>query len=228
MDQVEVSRPVVSDRLPPTEFYNANVGLIHTVAARIYKRILATGVSIDYEDIFQDLCVDFLRAYEKFDVDAGWQFSSYFTRCAYNNSGARLNGMIAERVENGTRSIQEMSRDMEDGASLEEVVLVDESMMPESQLLESRFLATLDEKLSSLAVLMVNWLVEPPNELVQEFDAYNAHVAYAKTMGLKRPSSPNIELHHVGDFMEKCLGVSGSSIRSAMKEVQSVVAKFIQ
>lgn len=57
------------------EFIEQNLPLVHFVAKQFLKRAHASRV--DYEDVFGAGCVGLVKAYNNFDPDQGFQFSTY-------------------------------------------------------------------------------------------------------------------------------------------------------
>ena len=49
------------------QYYSDNVGLIHVVAAKAHRRVLAVGGAYDYNDLYQDLTEVFIKSYDQFN-----------------------------------------------------------------------------------------------------------------------------------------------------------------
>jgi len=80
------------------EFYKANVGLVHTVSRKGYTRLVKARVTIDYEDVFQEMSMVFLKACDGFDESRGFKFSTYFFMAAYNRLNNWAQALIDDRM----------------------------------------------------------------------------------------------------------------------------------
>lgn len=52
-------------------------GLLHMIARRCYGRANAAGIVIDYEDVYAEMCVAFMKASKGYDPSRGFAFTTY-------------------------------------------------------------------------------------------------------------------------------------------------------
>lgn len=92
------------DNLSIDKFYADNTGLIHQVARKGYARMSAIGANLDYEDLFQELSITFIKSYEALDVERNGKFSTYFFMAARNRINALAEDFEMERL--GLRTVR--------------------------------------------------------------------------------------------------------------------------
>lgn len=61
--------------MPKDEFIEQSLPLVHFVAKQFLKR--AHVLNVEYDDLFSIGCVGLMKAYNRFDPDKGFQFSTY-------------------------------------------------------------------------------------------------------------------------------------------------------
>lgn len=209
--------------------YKDNIGLVHVVARRYYGWTMALGVSMDYEDVFQEVSLAYVTAQRSYNPDSGYKFSAYFTRAAQNQirkslgilTGAkRLNeDEKAALVELTKENKDRLAQGMEEKStyiglsvcSLE--ALSDESGTnpldaiaslgkdPEQLASEAQEWEHSLARLSPLANVLAELLKEPPAELLSELES---QFEYAKMIALKesgRAIKPYVTLRAVTDFV---------------------------
>ena len=198
------------------DYYKANVGLVHSVSRKGYARLVAAKVGIDYEDVFQEMSVVFLKAYEHFDVSLGFQFSTFYFRSAYNRLNKWAGDMINERLKQGVMSVEELNGDDEN--SMEEV-LYEDSETPEGVLCAKQMLETIDRRMSPLAKLILEWTLEPPPELADLYRKAHIKAEYGRSMGLDAKCFVQMSPRYVGRFISMVSDVSQARVRRALKEI---------
>lgn len=202
-----------------SEYYQANIGLVHTVARKGHARLLAAGVGLDYDDVFQELSIVFLKAYEKFDAERGFKFSTYFWMSAYNKLNSWAQDMIDERLRHGVVSIQEMSANSGEEFDLEEVLMADPNT-PESHYRVTQFLEHIARSLSPLAALILNWVVAPPPEMLSEIRKAEAYAVYGRQRGFNSRCMANVSPRYVANFICMISDVSQGETERALKEIE--------
>lgn len=63
--------------------YSDNIGLVHLLSKKVFGRTSAMRIGVEYDDIFQELSIVFLKAAKKYNPNAGFSISAYFTKAAY-------------------------------------------------------------------------------------------------------------------------------------------------
>lgn len=205
------------------DYYKANVGLVHAVSRRGYARLMKAKVGIDYEDVFQEMSVVFLKAYERFDESRGFKFSTYYYMSAMNRLNSWAQDMIDERLNCGVISIQELNagKDGDDDMMLEEQLLVD-ATTPEDHLRVKEYITHMTNTLSPLAALILGWSIEPPQEIMQEIRAAQAYAAFGRSKGFDTRCMAQISPRFIGNFIHMVWGVPNFQVTQALKEIDRI------
>jgi RNA polymerase sigma factor (sigma-70 family) len=203
------------------EFYKANVNLVHAVARKGHARLTAANVGIDYEDVFQEMSVVFLKAYEHFDASLGFQFSTFFYRSAYNRLNKWATDLIDERLKHGVVSIDELNDSGDGESALEEVLMVDPET-PEENCRVTQLLEHIARTLSPLANLILTWAVAPPKELLDEVRKVELNAEFGRSIGLNVRCMTTVNPRFVSRFIQMISDVSQAEINKALKEIDTL------
>jgi RNA polymerase sigma factor (sigma-70 family) len=201
-----------------TQFYNENVGLIHVMSKRGYARLQSAGVGLDYEDVFQEMAITFLKAYEKFDASRGFKFSTYFYMAAFNRLNSWAQAMIDERLNQGVISIQELNRNDEE-EEYEDHLMRDDTT-PEAHFRVTEFLEHIADKLSPLASLILAWVVTPPPEILTEIRKAEAYALYGRQRGHNARCMADVSPRYVANFIRMISNVSQRETDAALAEIK--------
>ena len=82
-------------------------GLLHMKARKTYGILLNNGVSVEYDDIFQEATMSYLRAKEGYDPSLGFSFSAYMGRSVDTNLTRWAGKMLDEKAKLGLASLDE-------------------------------------------------------------------------------------------------------------------------
>lgn len=203
------------------DFYKANVGLVHSVSRKGFARLTAAKVGIDYEDVFQEMSMVFLKAYQGFDQSRGFKFSTYYYMAAYNRLNAWATDMIDERVKHGVVSIDELNEAGGEEMSLSETLLVDDTT-PEDNVRAMQLLTHIKNKLSPLAGLILQWSIEPPPEVVQQIQAAQMNADYGRSRGLNSRCMAKPSPRYIAGFIRMISDVSAYEAERALKEIATL------
>jgi len=202
------------------QYYNENVGLVHAVTKKGFARLQKAGVAMDYEDVFQEMSVVFVKACEGFQADKGFKFSTYFFIAAQNKLASWTKKIIEERLVHKVVSIEEMNHN-HGGEELDlESILPGDRTTPEDIASAKQCVADLAKSLSPVAAQIIEWMVEPPQALLDEFNRLEAHAAFARSIGFEQRFSAQLSPRYVGQFLV-LLGVSDTQVKSALREIKS-------
>lgn len=130
-------------RLYSTKFEDHH-GLIHKFARGGYSRLIGAGVSIDYEDVFQEMCISYVKAVEKYDPDTGIGFSAYMGRTVINNFNKYAERELRTHFGLGIMSVEDMAL-TEDHHDPLDILDVDR----DEQTVEERLIAKQEMRLKS-------------------------------------------------------------------------------
>jgi len=204
-----------------SRYYADNIGLVHTVARKGYGRMQAIGAAIDYDDLVQDMSVVFIKAYELWDGDKG-KFSTYFMYSAFNEINKVAKKFEIERVELRIKSVEEMTSSSDDQMDVSETIACG-SDTPEQALEFKMMVAEALRGLSPVAHKMVEWLIDPPDELEREREARICHASLARDMG-KNKRAKFSEIGLVCDVLLMA-GVCEVEVRNARRELEAAVKR---
>lgn len=203
---------------PSAEFYNANVGLVHTIARRGHKRLVSANVGIDYEDVFQEMSLVFVKAMNGFDESKGFKFSTYFFMAAYHRLNAWAGDIIEERLKHGVVSIEELSESNHEEFSLDEILLADHDT-PEAHYRVKQLLEHIVRSLSPLAGLILTWSIAPPPEIMDAVRKAQLQAEFARSKGYDARCMVKVSPRYVANFLQMVSDASGFELERALKEI---------
>ena len=164
--------------------YEDHVGLLHKLAKRGYAWLEAAHSHLDYEDVYQEMCVGFVKAVEKWNPERGITFSAYMGTAAWNNFIKVAKKRIDEKVGLNVVSYDSLDED-EDGSFAEDVLLADSDAEHVLDALIRKQEARLRIRhLSDNARAIIKELISPSAELVEAHEGLLEHYALAHQMGL--------------------------------------------
>lgn len=203
------------------EFYKANVGLVHTVSRKGFARLSRARVVIDYDDVFQEMSIVFLKACAGFDPTRGFRFSTYFFMAAYN----RLNVWAAALIKDRTlaASVEQLSDHGEGELNLEEIILQDLST-PEGFLAAKQMAQRVSDSLSPLAALLFSWSLDPPKQIMDEIEKARLNAEFGRSLGYATRNMVQLTPRYVAGFVRMISDISQSEINRALKEIDAMKA----
>jgi RNA polymerase sigma factor (sigma-70 family) len=197
-------------------FYQANTGLAHRVAVKVFARLMSMGAAVEFDDVFQEASLIMQRAYEKFDPSRGFKFSTYYTRSAYNELNKFVESYEKDCTVLGVMSIQAARGD--DGDELDMESTIDgHHTSPEEALEHKQLFESIERKLSPLAFFLLQVSVDPPEQLVREF---NVQRELGATHFVEMPMKFVIEyVSRLVNLPAIDLKVAGSEVNSFLRSV---------
>lgn len=235
--------------------FKGNVGLVHLIARKCYGWTSALGVSVDYEDVFQDVSVAFVTAATSFDPTQGIKFSAYLTRAAMNEVRKTVGRFTGLKRLNDTEKQALAKLDEENkvrvancqepksnfmGLSLtsfeemrteegtDPVEMIESACKTPEQILQDRqeWMGRV-ANLSPLAKLMEDMLRDPPQELLRELDSQYENAKLAVEKGLaEKAVRPYVSLRAVSDFIGMVSDVSRAELATAESELLKAASNF--
>ncbi len=211
--------------MTPAEFYKANMGLVHAVSRKGFSRLATAKVTIDYEDVFQEMSIVFLKALEGFDESRGFKFSTFYFMCAYNRLNKWAQDMIEERLKHGVVSIDELNASSDEGdmdlaSTLEDYA--DRSSNPESSYRVQELLEYMAKTLSPLAGLILEWSIAPPEEVLTEVRKAQHYAEYGRSKGHNTRCMVQVTPRYVASFIRMISDVSQPDVAKALKEIDDL------
>lgn len=235
--------------------FEQNIGLIHKVSKKGYGWAQSLRLPLDYDDIFQEASLVFVKACEGFDVNAGLQFSTYFTTAAMNQFGRTIGVMTGckhmnkrEREKLAENKMERKRRAEAGEAPLigedyfglsvtnfsdmetEEEDDISESFVsgmrtPEQIVAAREEWAVIQGGMSSLAYLISSWLLDPPEELVRELEASRAHAEFAHSIGMEARANQDVSISTICDFLIRVSGHPRSAVVAARRELSRAIER---
>lgn len=215
------------DRNQLNGYYADNVGLIHMVTKKGWGRLQAIGASYPYDDLFQELSVIFIKAFDGFDDNCGNKFSTYFMTSAYHEVNKIVAQIAIERIDMKTRSVEEMSSWSEDGLD-EAELLPCLAPTPAERCELSDSLKNMMQGLSPLALKIVTLAIDPPDFVEYEFAAAGTHVKLARDSGVERRFTTSLNVNFICALLEKLSLVTPTALRKARQEIQDAARSNFQ
>ena len=203
---------------PFDEFYKANVGLIHKVCQKVFKRVLSMGHVIEYSDLQQEASITMMKAYRGFNPDMGFKFSTYFTRAAFNDLNRYLRNYDRERSE----AFQVSSMDAavsEDGDYLNIEATIDGGHGSPEQVLEAAQLEQeINGRLSPLANFLLDLSIEPNEQMEREWE---------RVCAMQNRQGAPMPMTFVNEFVNRLdPSFSMVDIKAARSEISSITKEF--
>jgi DNA-directed RNA polymerase sigma subunit (sigma70/sigma32) len=234
--------------------FKENVGLVHRQAKFGLAWASQAGVSMNYDDMFQEASVAFVLATNGYDPTLDLKFSTYYTKVAFSQIRRTLAVMsgvknlnptqrkeIADRKEENkilaSKGLPElpafkyginpimfssMDGDTEDGeGSTFEQSIASDSMTPEEILEHKQSVNDGIDNLSPLARLMLDWLTDPPQEMLDELNKREAYENRCVEIGEKAHANvpDGITFSAVSNFISLVSNTSRKKILSARTEL---------
>lgn len=179
--------------------------LLHKFTRGGFARLRSAGVDgFDYEDIYQEMCVSFVRATKTYNPEAGITFTAYMGRAVINNFNKQADRLIRENESVGHIKISDITPEYEDEEAGE---MVDKFMMdmidyrsnPQEEVALSKEAGRLNiAKLSQPARKVIRDLIKPSDELLEHHRAEYAQSQHAKEIDAPSRRIPQeIDLRYI-------------------------------
>jgi RNA polymerase sigma factor (sigma-70 family) len=195
--------------------------LLHQLARKCYSRLCEAGVSIDYEDVYQEMCLGYAKAVSGFDPSRGYAFTTYLVRACYNEFNKRYEKPIAERVQHGVFSVQEWSTDSDEDSGCLFDVIPDDAPTPEQRLMRYQQAKLIERCMSKTAQEVLMLLVRPSEELRAAFRQLQDHRQAKRNNGHPYTPVPDeITLSFIGKFL--------NIPRAKMTEVRQELSRLLE
>lgn len=148
--------------------YEAHQGIIHKFARKGYGRLIQAGVVIDYEDVFQEMSMTYVKAAKLYNPERGISFSAYMGRAIWNQFNLFAENEILYKSQ--VTSIENMvdSLDIED-ANLYETVSSD-AATPEQYMEVKQDWVTNNMKCGSIAKFIVKQIINPDQGMISRLE----------------------------------------------------------
>lgn len=200
-------KSVMNNRAYSTEFSD-HQGLIRMFASKCHRRLVAARVRVEYEDVYQEMCITFVKAARAFDPTLGLTFTAYLGRSILNNFNK-----VATNLINGA-SVVQPECDFSEDFNIEEEA--GEIPSVESDYFTRRNGKERFESLSRVAQIIVAEMLQPSPEITRAFEAHDGKREVAEAMG-KTLAARKYGPAFIGEFY----GFDPKVTSRARKEIES-------
>lgn len=171
-------------RQSPIKFENYD-RLIRMCAHKAHMRLKAAGCSTMFDDVYQEMCMTFVKAQRNFDPSKGNAFSTFLVRACWHNINRWAKGEFAHVAA----SLDSVVGDEDDREHHE--LIADGAPTIEDELMAREIRAKRLAKLTPLARKFVDLLENPPPALVRELKALQARCELGRSRGIAGARAPS-------------------------------------
>jgi len=187
--------------------------LVHKMANDGYRKLMASGVRVEREDLFQELAEVFVHASKKFDANRGFKFTTYYCMACHNH----IVRLIQARYRLSAPP-EMVSLDSTGDGSLAETI-PDESENVEQAMVRVADLQTRMDSLSKLTRSVVQAIESNQEELMRCLNGVRARVEYGKQRGIIEPAPRKLGI----GIIATALGLSRDQVHQVHNEIHNVL-----
>lgn len=200
--------------LPQDSEYNewASIeAMVHMVAYKVHSRVVAAGLGprIALDDLVQEGAITWIKAKAQFDPSKGAKFTTYLHNALWHNLNRYVN-----RQNHRFRSVS-----MDDEAVFTQLAGGEE---PDKQWAAENAVQGKLKKLSPRGRLVLEWLISPPDWLVEEQQAMIEMGKEQVAAGYTQRAAVSQDLSLIMTVLEKVWGVNRQECQRLAREVRGV------
>lgn len=188
-----------------------------------YRRARASGLQLEFDDIYQEASIAYIRASKTFNPALGYRFITYLG-AAIMTTLANYKHRQDRQLAGRTVSIDSMLNEEGDayeifpgseGSPLDELCVVDglqEAM----------------RELGPLGAQMVEWMIDPPPEIEAELNALRWKFAEMTRRGMRRNVvTLDMDVRFLlGELLPKLIPENQAAVKRLRSKVQGVVSAW--
>lgn len=190
--------------------YQDHIGLVHQFARKGWGRMIAAHVAVEYDDVVQEMSVTFTKAVRAYDPEHGGSFSAYVGRAIWNDFNRYANKRIAENMELGLVSMQELEGDGEEGGHFD--VIADTARTPEEALERKQDMLENLRSLKPTARFLAAQLISPDPALEAAFEEHARTTKEETGRGVLA-----MNLRFIGEYFQ----IDAKRLSAAIKELKT-------
>lgn len=179
------------------EFSRDHERYMKAFAFKVRNRAFAAGAaSVQFEDIYQELCIAWCKARDAFSPEYGVPFIAFLSRGMH----LHINRWIQDQITEG----QHLTLDQpttEDGEGVLHEVVPDKAPTPAEFAISEDMRQFVYSRLSKRARMFVEFLESPPEFLVEGLKAIRARAEYGRAKGIACIAPKQITASMVFEFM---------------------------
>lgn len=185
--------------------------MVYMVAYKVYSRVVAAGMTprVAVDDLVQEGAICWMKAKEQFDPEQGTKFSTYLHNALWHNLNRYVNKQ-GHKIRTVNVDDEAVFTQMEGG---------DE---PEKALVAEATVRAKMEALSPRARLVIDWLITPPDWLLEEQAAMAEMGAEQVRAGHTQRAPLPQDLSLIMTVLNKVWGISNLECQRLAKEIRGV------
>lgn len=187
--------------MPAQVAFEEHSRLLHFIAAKVLRRVWSAGAkSVSHDDIFQELCIAWCVARDKWEPSYNVPFSAYLSRGAFQHINRWVDSQIGQATL-APISIDTSGHDWNGEASALHDAIPSADKPIDEVVIEKDFFEKVRSNLSPLALLVLDLWNEPPPELVEEAKALQTRAQFARSRGITAVHGGRFDITTVMNFM---------------------------
>lgn len=188
--------------------------LVERFAGKVFRRCRAAGAkSIQLADITQELWIAWCKARDTFDPSQGVPFGAYLQRGMMNHIN-RYAGFEIEQSNSAPYSLDQPVGG-EENATLGMFIEDRNTVAADDAVFNRQAVDLVLKKASPVTRRLLEFLLEPPEEMIQEFEALKARSKFARERGFYGSEARSVRISFVADFM----GLDTAQKQEVMQEL---------
>lgn len=188
-----------------------------------YRRYQSAGRNLDFDDIYQEAALAFVRATRTYKPELGYKFITY-CGAAIVSALATYKKRLDKQLIGSTVSLDTLIGPDEDGY---ELIAGHDSSPLDSLVLQADLEETL-HGLGPLGAQMIEWMVSPPPEVEAELEAYRWKRAEMSRRGIRR-NNPSIEMDIkflMGELLPRLIPQHKAALKRLTDQVHGAVSAW--
>lgn len=187
--------------------------LLHKIANEGHRKLAASGVRMERDDLFQELSLVFVQAQRGFNPNKGFKFSTYLSMACHN----RITRLIQRRYRKSEPPPMLSLDTTADGALVE--IIPDGHETVEDTLVRAADLEGRMGKLSETTRAVVQAIEDNYEELLKCVEGVKTRVAYGRAHGFNEPSPRAVGL----GIIAAAFGIGRTQMRQISDEIHRVM-----
>jgi hypothetical protein len=214
-DEMTFITHVIADLPGPIAQYER---LFHLFAARLMPRVKAARLSLEYDDLMQEIRMTWMACVRGFDPQRGIKFVTYFSNAVRHNWQAIYGKYHDELLDTATTTI-DSNKDDGFANSIFDVI---ENMdaIPQDEAIIRRESIEKGLRKAPLLNRLLHLVQDEPEDLMQELEAAKAQQEYAHQLGVKVSRLPPRAL--TPRVLLRIFGANWRARERLIKEIEQV------
>ena len=182
------NEPTVNREVKPIVFEDMQK-LIHYYARRLQTSARKVGQDIEYDDLYQEVCITWYRCKQEWRTDGGANFTTYFGRAVFYNWN-NINKTHVDKTNFKAMPLDSITNlNDNEGYEYHDVVADVGCVNPEENYSRKERLSHL-QTITPMFSTFANLIQDEPDELMDELDAAKSQYEYAKSLGVTMADKP--------------------------------------